>query len=500
MFITLEAAFSETWYVSQTSPQDGPGTNEATAFHIIQDAIDAATSNDTIRVDDGVYNTGGAEVYSMDNRVALTKAVSVQSVNGPKATFIEGAGPLGASAVRCAYVTNGAELVGFTLTNGYTRTSGDNQKEQSGGGVWLDQGGTVSNCVMNGNSAYYIGGGAYCGSGGTLNHCTLSANSAHHGGGVYCYGGTLNHCTLSDNSANANGGGAYCALGSTLNDCVLSNNIAAGSAGGAFCYKGGTLNNCTLSDNSANSGGGAYCYSGGTLNNCIVWGNSAPSGANWHNDGTGMTYAYCCTSPDPGGSGNINSNPLFIDASAGNYRLGYGSPCIDSGEDTGHLEDLDGNPRPIDGDFNGTNSFDVGAYEYTPSLYDTDSDGLVDGDEINVHHTNPTLTDSDGDGMLDGVEVSLGYDPALDSSGAIAHGQSTILTDPAAYGLYTSNSITDLDIGYLMLQISNGWMNLWIQLEQCTNLVEGVWTNAGDAVLWKIEAADGKAFYRVRGE
>lgn len=38
-----------------------------------------------------------------------------------------------------------------------------------------------------------------------------------------------------------------------------------------------------------------------------------------------------------------------------------------------------------------------------------------------------------------------------------------------------------------------------LQLEQCTNLVDGVWTNVRDAVLWDVETPDGKAFFRVRG-
>ena len=75
-----------------------------------------------------------------------------------------------------------------------------------------------------------------------------------------------------------------------------------------------------------------------------------------------------------------------------------------------------------------------------------------------------------------------------------------IQNDPAAYDLYTSNSIMDLSMGYLMLQTtSNDHMRLWLQLRQCSNLVEGVWSNAGDAVEWLRLAPDGKVFYRVRG-
>ena len=36
---------------------------------------------------------------------------------------------------------------------------------------------------------------------------------------------------------------------------------------------------------------------------------------------------------------------------------------------------------------------------------DTDSDGLTDGEEINLYNTNPTANDTDSDGLIDGAEV-----------------------------------------------------------------------------------------------
>jgi pimeloyl-ACP methyl ester carboxylesterase len=54
-----------------------------------------------------------------------------------------------------------------------------------------------------------------------------------------------------------------------------------------------------------------------------------------------------------------------------------------------------------------------------PLKYDTDGDGISDGDEVNIYHTNPLMADTDGDGMSDGQEIAAGTDPN-DSSSAFS--------------------------------------------------------------------------------
>jgi flagellar biosynthesis/type III secretory pathway M-ring protein FliF/YscJ len=46
-----------------------------------------------------------------------------------------------------------------------------------------------------------------------------------------------------------------------------------------------------------------------------------------------------------------------------------------------------------------------------PNISDTDSDGLLDKAEIELHKTDPLNPDTDGDGKRDGFEVLRGMDP-----------------------------------------------------------------------------------------
>jgi hypothetical protein len=304
-----------------------PYINWASAAAVIQDAVDVSNSGDEIVVNNGKYATGGRALSGiLTNRVAIRNSIRLRSVNGPAYTVIQGYQAPGSTngpvAVRCVYLSNGASLSGFTLTQGATGQYPDaNYYDEQGGGVFCDSAAeVVSNCIIVSNCAGFYGGGA---SSGTLSHCTLSANVAFSGGGAY--DSTLNNCRLVRNAAGvSDGGGAHFC---TLNNCVLSFN----SGGGAATYS--TLNNCTVTGNSSDgSGGGA---NSSTLNNCIVYFNTAPQDSNY----SGSTLSFCCTSPSAPGTGNITLDPKLASAT----YLSAGSPCRAAGSAAFAMgSDLDG--------------------------------------------------------------------------------------------------------------------------------------------------------------
>jgi hypothetical protein len=286
--------------LASTNPTP-PYATWATAATNIQDAIATSSPGDIVLVTNGIYDFGGEAIGGLTNRVVLERAVLVISANGFKSTVIAGAwdptSTNGPAAVRCAWLTNGAILSGFTLENGATWNTGDDDALQSGGGVWCEStNALVSNCLLTNNFAAYYGGGIVFG---TLANSLVVGNEASSGGASY----------------NAN-----------LNNCTVMNNFATN-------YLTGT-------------GGGT---DGGIVRNSIVIGNylGYPYDIFFFNDYAtfGVNYAYCCTEnlygEIPSGPGNTPADPLLLDW----HRISIYSPLRGAGSALyASGTDLDGEP------------------------------------------------------------------------------------------------------------------------------------------------------------
>jgi len=271
-------------------------------------------------VDDGGTVWVGDGTYLLTAQVTIDREVAVRSLNGHDAAVVDGNWNS-----RCFYLTHSnAAIRGFFITRGYT----------------------------------------------------------NYGGGVYCYGGSVESCTISNNQASYEGGGVYM-NGGTVRNCRLVHNLSYGTGGGAQTYQGSLILNCTLAENSAvGEGGGVHCYKGGDLKNTILYGNSTQAtGDNWFNESTGMSYSNCCTTPTVG-TGCVTNDPRFV-SDYTDLRLQSSSPCIDAGMALPSVdEDIDGAPRPLDGDASGGAAIDIGCYEYVSAIADTDGDGMADADEM----------------------------------------------------------------------------------------------------------------------
>jgi len=392
--VAIEIFPGYTNYVAPAGLHVFPYTNRPDAATNIQDAVDANIPGGVVMVADGTYDQGGSAVNGgPTNRIALRKVLLVVSENGPSNAVILGQGPCGETAVRCAYLGSGASLSGFTLANGHTREMGDEERDQSGGGAWLENGGVLENCIVRDNAAALFGGGV---KGGDVRNSTLRDNTAVNGGGSF--EARLFRCVVAGNTALGLGGGA---CGGTLENCLVNGNQAGMGGGGAS----NRLLHSTVAENRATlSGGGIYR---GFATNSILYFNEAADWPNFFNS----ICRYCCTTPDPQTSGNVLGNPLFVDAANGDFQLAEDSPAIDAAAASGLAVDLLGMHRPLLGIPEGRPAPDMGAYELLHSTADTDGDGLGDRDERDNYHTDFLLPDTDGDRHPDGAEIIAGMDP-----------------------------------------------------------------------------------------
>lgn len=284
-------------------------------------------------------------------------------------------------------------------------------REGFGSGIGNTGSLTVDRCVFFGNGSPFTYGGAIASLGGaatlTVRRSAFIRNIASNGAGIYAEGtSAITDCMIAGNiSDNGTAGIAVSGASSIVTSCIITNSTLHGMGGGVgaegsfFLLSNSTVSDnhvgdssgggvwsradlaviesCTISSNRCAEGrGGGLLVTAGALHlrNTILAGNTAPSdpdcsgplisdGYNLIGDSAGCTLA-----------GDLNGVILGLDPRLGplqnhggptlTHALLAGSPAVDAGSPVNGLPtDQRGFRRPRDGDDDGVQLPDIGAFE-----------------------------------------------------------------------------------------------------------------------------------------
>jgi predicted outer membrane repeat protein len=259
------ASSGNTWYVATSGSDLNNGTSPATAFLDIATAVAAASSGDTVIVENGTYTTENVGNSSL--------SLTIESANGPTNCTLSGDGESNVFYLSGTGIT----INGFSITDSYSEFSGAIETYQATA--------TFENCIFY-NNVGNIGAGAFTGYSSVL---------------------TFINCVFANNVATGNGavGGALYIDGTST----------------AYVY------NSSFTGNSAPQGGAIYVADGGqlTLYDSILWGDSITGTAenggaelDW-SGGASITQAYndIQDSGYAGSNGDISANPDFTNTESG---------------------------------------------------------------------------------------------------------------------------------------------------------------------------------------
>lgn len=238
-----------------------------------------------------------------------------------------------------------------------------------------------------------------------------------------------------------------------VNNTLIANNEAAFAAGVELNTCGGGLIQMTNSTVVSSVGTGVHVRIAGLpsnggaagpvdLSNSIVWDSSSLPIRVQRQDVDNapeavLTVSNSLVQDGFEGPGNIAADPLFVGPAIGDYRLGFGSPAIDAGDnsfipaDIGDLDgdndtteptpfDLAGGPRRLDDPATADTGVgaapivDMGAYEFgSDCIGDVDGDGQVSLADLGIllsQFGTPCPgcpADLDGSGSIDLADLAI---------------------------------------------------------------------------------------------
>lgn len=384
-FILTSSSLGANKFVDDSAPSGGNGNSWPTAYNSFTTALNNVSNGEEIRVAQGTYKPGTlrTDTFQVGFTVKIFGGYIGYNAADPDVRNIELyptilSGAIGTSAdtdnsyhvVTMAIAGMDAfntYLDGFTITKGYE----DGGAIGGGAGILITSGAgpRIVDCKITANTSVngYGGGVKSDSSDPVLIGCTIDDNEAtdaNYGGGVDVSGGSVKiiSCTIRNNDAVRGAGIAVKSGGfAEVTNCLIVGNATHSypslppghSGGGINVDRNASVNvfNCTIVGNSSGSGGGYAQFDNtssfvSVLQNNILWGNTASTGAQVYfasgggdlkidaSNVQGGSSAIGPIAPTVYSADNQNSDPLFINTSAGNYRLSCPSPSIEAVNDS----------------------------------------------------------------------------------------------------------------------------------------------------------------------
>ncbi len=300
--------FQQVYYVDKDAVGGANnGTSWEDAFLTIEGAMAVIGVGDEAWVAEGVYTSTGDQVVQLVEGAFLyggfnaTEMALDQRDWKAHLTTIDGEGTR-----RCVMGAADARLDGFVLRNGAASSGAGIQAY----GVAV----TITNNVfVNCNASSEGGAIASALAASTITDNILTRNSAALGGGIYIYDCSTQVAgnRIVGNTATLQGGGVYCSYASAdLVSNLLAGNTATLSGGGIYgvVAAGATVANNTICGNSS---GIYWSPDNAILANLILWENG--------DDLAACTATYSCIEDGDAGTGNIQFDPMFVEATVGTW-------------------------------------------------------------------------------------------------------------------------------------------------------------------------------------
>lgn len=338
--------------------------------------------------------------------------------------------------VRAGTAGPSAVLDGFVIRGGNSNGTGNNNK--GAGILCLDGAPTIRSCHFVDHRCTFGGAAGYInGSGPAFIDCIFEGGDGGSFGGAFDIatgtpGILFDRCVFKDNTADRAGAlEVFSTSGVTVSNSVFYDNVSTGSGGGGGMWvgSGGTtlVVNCTFVGNSAttqNVGGLRNQGATVTVANSVFWDNEGPGGAqdSANQIGGSPTVSYSIVEGGFSGTGNLNSDPLFVDLAGRDLRLTSASPAVDAADngmvsplplDAGRAPRYVDEPLVADTGVGSAPIVDMGAYESSVGFADLYCEALPNSTgaaSVLAATGSSTLADNDVNLVVSGLPAGeFGY-------------------------------------------------------------------------------------------